>query len=263
MSPPVPADREGRIGAGQFRCSLNRPRRANILHVVDGSPGTGPQGDRAPPPPAARRRRRSWRTASGEVELAERFGVSRMTVRQAFNSLVADGLVVRYRSKGTFASVRVLEDVSTLTSEDFLSRWEAQGHQVSMRMRALGLRPAPDNVAERFAVPPQSTLYYVERLRLVDGLALAWDVRWLPAAFGEQVTARGAGDDLAVLAPRRQGLRGRRHELRDPCASGDGGGVARARLRSRRHRAPPRDHVRGTGWCGRHRRLHPPTRPSG
>jgi GntR family transcriptional regulator len=125
----------------------------------------------------------------GEVELAERFGVSRMTVRQAFNSLVADGLVVRYRSKGTFASVRVLEDVSTLTSEDFLSRWEAQGHQVSMRMRALGLRPAPENVAERFAVPPQSTLYYVERLRLVDGLALAWDVRWLPAAFGEQVTA--------------------------------------------------------------------------
>lgn len=124
----------------------------------------------------------------GEVELAEQFGVSRMTVRQAFNSLVADGLVVRYRSKGTFASVRVLEDVSTLTSEDFLSRWEAQGHQVSMRMRALGPRPAPESVAARFAVAPHSMLFYVERLRLVDGLALAWDVRWLPAAFGDRVT---------------------------------------------------------------------------
>jgi GntR family transcriptional regulator len=114
-----------------------------------------------------------------EVELTERFGVSRMTVRQAFNSLVAAGLVVRYRSKGTFAATRVLEDVGALTSEDFLDRWAAQGHTIELRVLAYEARPAPQSVAEQFDVEVGAPLTYMERLRLVDSLPLAWDVRWL------------------------------------------------------------------------------------
>ena len=38
-----------------------------------------------------------------ELELAERYGVSRQTVRQAFGELVAQSLVYRVRGRGTFA----------------------------------------------------------------------------------------------------------------------------------------------------------------
>lgn len=123
-----------------------------------------------------------------EVELAGQFGVSRMTVRQAFNSLVAAGLVVRYRSKGTFAAARVLEDVGELTREDFLARWAAQGHRIEIKILVYERRPVPQAVAELFNVVPGSGLTYLERLRVVDELPLAWDVRWLPTAVSEQVT---------------------------------------------------------------------------
>src|SRR5262249_23004110 len=131
------------------------------------------------PEPAHRRIERHLREliASGagrsealptEVELAQRFGVSRMTVRQAFNTLVAGGLVVRYRSKGTFAVVRILEDVGSLAEDDFLARWAAQGYRIEMRVLALAARPAPTAQAEQFRVPPGTPLTYLERLRTAD-----------------------------------------------------------------------------------------------
>lgn len=123
-----------------------------------------------------------------EVELAQRFGVSRMTVRQAFNTLVAGGLVVRYRSKGTFAVVRILEDVGSLAEDDFLARWAAQGYRIEMRVLAFATRPAPTAQAEQFRVLPGSPLTYVERLRTADGLPLSWDVRWMPREVADCVT---------------------------------------------------------------------------
>ena len=39
-----------------------------------------------------------------EKELGEQFGVSRETVRRATESLQRDGLLVKYRSKGTFVA---------------------------------------------------------------------------------------------------------------------------------------------------------------
>lgn len=123
-----------------------------------------------------------------EVELAQRFGVSRMTVRQAFNTLVGAGLVVRYRSKGTFAVVRILEDVGASAEDDFLARWAAQGYRIEMGILAFGRRPAPAAQAERFEMAAGATLTYVERLRTADGLPLSWDVRWMPPEVADCVT---------------------------------------------------------------------------
>src|SRR5215472_4014907 len=104
-----------------------------------------------------------------EVELAQQFGVSRMTVRQAFNALVSAGLVVRYRSKGTFAVVRILEDVGTLAEPDFLHRWEAQGYHIEMSVLAFHQRPAPTAQADLFGLETGAPLTYLERLRSANG----------------------------------------------------------------------------------------------
>lgn len=141
-----------------------------------------------------------------EVELTERFGVSRMTVRQAFNTLVAAGLVVRYRSKGTFAATRVLEDVGALTSEDFLDRWAAQGHTIELRVLVYEERDAPQAVAEQFGIEAGAPLTYLERLRLVDGLPLAWDVRWLTAEVHGLVPAADFADRSVFTALTEHGI---------------------------------------------------------
>ncbi len=141
-----------------------------------------------------------------EVELTERFGVSRMTVRQAFNTLVGAGLVVRYRSKGTFAVVRILEDVGSLAEDDFLARWTAQGYQIEMRVLAFEPRPAPSAQAERFQVPTGAPLTYVERLRTADGLPLSWDIRWLPDEVGRCVSRSDLETTALFALLRRRGF---------------------------------------------------------
>jgi GntR family transcriptional regulator len=40
-----------------------------------------------------------------ELELIERFGVSRITLRKAVDDLVVDGLLERHQGRGTFTSV--------------------------------------------------------------------------------------------------------------------------------------------------------------
>jgi GntR family transcriptional regulator len=138
-----------------------------------------------------------------EVELAQEFGVSRMTVRQAFNALVAAGLVVRYRSRGTFAVVRILEDVGTLAEPDFLHRWESQGYHIEMSVLAFTVRPAPTAQAELFRVPAGAPLTYLERLRTADGQPASWDVRWMPREVAERASREELETtSLFVLLPR-------------------------------------------------------------
>jgi GntR family transcriptional regulator len=64
-----------------------------------------------------------------ELELIERFGVSRITLRKAVDDLVVDGLLERHQGRGTFTSV------PKLTHElNAISSWTEQ-------LRALGYNP--------------------------------------------------------------------------------------------------------------------------
>jgi DNA-binding GntR family transcriptional regulator len=44
------------------------------------------------------------RKAPNELELAEQYGVARLTVRRAIKALVGDGLLVVVRGRGTFVA---------------------------------------------------------------------------------------------------------------------------------------------------------------
>src|SRR5512146_2681717 len=64
-----------------------------------------------------------------EHELAERFGVSRMTIRQSIEDLVNEGLLYRRHGVGTFVAFPHLQrDHTRLTS--FFDKAESEGVQV-------------------------------------------------------------------------------------------------------------------------------------
>ncbi len=120
-----------------------------------------------------------------EVDLARDFGVSVMTVRQAYNQLVSAGAVVRRRFKGTWAATHLTDDLEKLSPESYPERWKRQVQDVKSEVLCFDLRPAPQHVASRFGVKPQTSLAYLERKRLADGIPIAWDTRWMPARVFE------------------------------------------------------------------------------
>ena len=79
----------------------------------------------------------------GETVLAERYGVARMTVRQAIARLVEESLVVRQQGVGTF----VLSDITGHRSLNRLTSF-------SEDMRGSGQDVSTDLLAQEVIAPP-------------------------------------------------------------------------------------------------------------
>ena len=126
-----------------------------------------------------------------EAELAQRYGVSRGTVRQAFAALRADGVIASRRGarRVVLGGPRV-QSFGELLS---FSRWaRAIGEEPSGRVVSLDRRPATAVEAERLGLPPDSPLYYLVRVRLLSGRPVMVERACYPAQVGALV----AGLDL-------------------------------------------------------------------
>lgn len=118
--------------------------------------GTYPAGSRLP----------------SETALAHRFGVTRMTVRQALSRLHAEGLILARRGIGTFTALAKLERrASRLTGlhEDLVER----GYKPSSRVLTLRMGTFPPDLGERLGLPSSEPMLYLSRLRMADGEPVA------------------------------------------------------------------------------------------
>lgn len=115
-----------------------------------------------------------------ERQLAERFGVSRMTVRQALNGLRADGVLRSVRGVGTFVARPRVSKAPSLTS--FSEDLAARGYEPSTQLIAAEEISAVTNTAVELGMPPGTQVYRIERLRLGDGSPMCHEEVCLPAA---------------------------------------------------------------------------------
>ncbi len=101
-----------------------------------------------------------------EEDLADHYGVSVLTMRQALKSLEEEGLITRHRRRGTFiepgarraAPVRLLGSVDTIVAQQSGQHSTVLGH---------GPVPVPADLAEHFPGIPEVVSY--RRLRRDDG----------------------------------------------------------------------------------------------
>jgi GntR family transcriptional regulator len=140
-----------------------------------------------------------------ERDLASRYGVSRLTVREAIGQLVAEGLLNRVRGKGTFTS---------------RPRVDSQLHLASFTedMRRRGMEPTTEVLESAEAMPPPETAlalnlapntpaYWLCRLRRADGVPMAVERGWYNPRFVPELLDWDLTRSLYTLFAEAYGVR--------------------------------------------------------
>jgi GntR family transcriptional regulator len=116
-----------------------------------------------------------------EEELSRVYVVSRMTARQALQSLKEQGLATRHKGRGTFVTQpRVEQDIAHLAG--FTAEMRALGMKPTSRVLAAEIIPASAEIATRLAVDVGSPTFRLHRLRSADELPVAVENIWLSMA---------------------------------------------------------------------------------
>ena len=127
-------------------------------------------------------------------ELADEFGVSMMTLRQAVQLLADEGLVGTRHGLGTYVTPRFAHDLGHLRS--FASDLAAQGAPVTTRLLDAAALTPPEAVGARLGGPARALR--LRRLRLVGGQPVILQTSWLPVPLPGGLDPR---DLLAEAGP--------------------------------------------------------------
>src|SRR4051794_35076186 len=114
-----------------------------------------------------------------ERDLAEHFGVARMTVRLQLDRLAQRGLLYRHRGRGTFVAETRVAHTEHLTSftEDMLAR----GLEPGSRLIGIEEIRAGAHLAARLEISATSRVIRIRRVRTADAEPMAAEQTHVPA----------------------------------------------------------------------------------
>lgn len=121
------------------------------------------------------------------AELAQRFGVSLITIRKAIRLLADDGLIDIVQGKGTFAKSTVLQDPLTrLTGASNIISEKHLAAKVEVPTFEIIETPGCFDAAIKKGLGPKCLR--IERLHLVEGVRTAYAEIFIPQKYGEHIT---------------------------------------------------------------------------
>lgn len=139
-------------------------RRAVLAEIVDGSL---PPGSKLP----------------NEDALAERYNVSRATVREALRSLITASHLTRRHGHGTFVSSTPVSRHALDTTVSYTAMIRQAGFEPSERVLSKVRRAATEEEVERLGIEWTASVVVVERVRLADGRPVIASLDRIPVAL--------------------------------------------------------------------------------
>jgi GntR family transcriptional regulator len=146
------------------RLTGSRPKGVQLREILDGLLATLPPGSELP----------------SERELAERYGVARMTVRGEIDRLTAEGLTYRLQGRGTYVAAPRVAQAGALSS--FTEDMRSRGLAPSSIVREQEEIDASAVLAGKLELAPGAPVLRLDRVRMADGTAMAVEQAYLPVS---------------------------------------------------------------------------------
>lgn len=113
-----------------------------------------------------------------EEELAASLGLSRLTVHRALRELTADGVLVRFRRRGTFVAPLAPQS-SAITVEPIENQVALRGHRHGARLIEVGATKADAPLAQRLEVRSGTRVFHSTLVHFEDGVPIQLEDRYV------------------------------------------------------------------------------------
>ena len=142
-----------------------------------------------------------------ELELAEQYEVSRITVRRAVEELCSDGYLVKQQGRGTFVSTpHINRQFHASTLQTFTALCAGNGMKAGAHVIDRQIVPARQNEMEFFGLQKDALLLHIKRVRTADGEPIFEENIFVPFdAYRELLTACWRNADCFGWLPHGRG----------------------------------------------------------
>lgn len=151
------------------------------------------------------------RTLPAEAELMRIYGVSRITVQRALNTLASDGLLTRARGRGSIVN----EDIDTsrlgkpvaVDISGLLASLSIVGQGTTVKVISVEYQAAPAYVAQQLRIEPGTIIQHAERVRMLSSKPYAHSVSYIPQEIGQTFTTADLEKHALIDLLRRTRIR--------------------------------------------------------
>ena len=114
-----------------------------------------------------------------ENKLCEKFNVTRMTVRSAFNNLVKEGYISRKRGIGSIVLVnRISDNIGTI--ESYTKEMVNKGYSIITKLISLTIVEADNVIKDKLNLDLGENVWEVKRVRYAEGCPVSYMITYMP-----------------------------------------------------------------------------------
>lgn len=129
-----------------------------------------------------------------ESTLAETYGINRLTVRNAIDTLVHEGLLKRVQGKGVYVmGEKVQRDLEYLGG--FTQTMREKNKTPKIKVLAKWIRKADEKFSVIFNISPEDEIYYIKRICYADEEPVSLEEIYIP----HYVVPKLEGIDLSIF----------------------------------------------------------------